>query len=1237
MQFTNFQNITDVSIGNVAHISRAADNGFWITNHHGDIVHYSKLTKQFTALPVKNIQGLGTNWCSIDDGKGHLYVGHGQSGLSIVDLKNKTVQNFLNDPKNPYSLPGNTVNSICIDHFGNVWIGTDHGLALYHQNTGEFTTFKHIPGNINSLIAAPIYALREMKDGTLWIASDIGGISILNLNNIAFATPQNITFQNIIPTNNNNSLSSGNIRSLLQDSYGNIWIGNYSSGVDFISRTPLHFHILPYIDKGEIVKYKPVWGIYADSEQQVWLGGENEIALFKDNKQIKTYDISTSLSRAYSQVFNIKRDLQDNLWLGLLDEGILKFNPQNNHFERIQLFNVMTIFNDNDGKLLIGTANGLYRYTQGVIHKEDYINNQLGEKSNYGILRDRQGKLWIGSFGEGISVFNKNNKLITRLKKGNGFCSNIINQLYMDSKGAVWAATKNGLGYFKETMNPNSFEIFNNKHGLTDSYVRAIQEDKTGDIWVSTNNGISLWNKKNRKFENYDYRDGIPLGNFIDGSVCMTSNGTMYFGSLKGVCYFNPLELKSKQWVSQVQLIDCDVFKRQTENGDNNFIIPIRNQAIELPYNQNSFRISFAVPDYSQSQQVEYAYMMEGLENSWNITRDENQVTFRNISPGSYIFKVKARLKNQDWDEIHVASISIIVHPPIWLAWYAKLIYALIMLLIAYYLIVAYKRKLILENTLELERRNSLNEQELNKERLRFYTNITHELRTPLTLILGPLEDLISDNNLSSYYNNKISIIHNSALRLLNLINQILEFRKTETQNRKLTVCKDDIGNLVTEIGLRYKELNRNEKVAFNINIETKETGIYFDSEIIATILNNLLSNAVKYTSEGEISIILRSISEEDNLFTEIEVKDTGYGINEMDLPRIFDPYFQACGEHQASGTGIGLALVKSLSVLHDGFLYVDSLVGKGTSFRFRILTQNTYPDALHKDNNTSQSGKEIFSQEDEIEKDIVEKPTILIVEDNRDIRDYITSSLHKDYNVIVAENGKEGLNFAQKNIPNLIVSDIMMPVMDGIQLCHKIKEDMRTSHIPVILLTAKDTIQDKEEGYESGADSYITKPFSAKLLRVRIQNILESRKRLAQQIASQTPEINAEKLQYQTQLNKLDEEFLAKITKIVEENLDSEKLDISFMMVKMNMSHTAFYRKVKALTGVSANEFIRKIRLKNSLQLILSGSCNISEAAYKTGFNDLGYFRECFKEEFKISPSEYLKQVKNNSDNPPK
>lgn len=1234
--FRNYSMDNGLITNDVTHLSHAADGGIWITHYHVGIEYYNKKTKEFILFADKDIEGMKSlNWCACDDGNGNLYVGHTNDGISVIDIKNRTARNIRYNSENPKGLPANNVRTIFIDSQKKIWVGTNRGLALFNPQTEEFITFRHDPRNPDSLGADDIYDIKEMKDGTLWISTGMAGISILNLSNITLVDPHKIKFQNMLEVKNDHKLSSPDVRRIFQDSFGNIWVGHSRRGIDFISSLSPVFKTLDYItDNIEETNEKQVWDICIDKQQQLWVGSENEISVFQNNILKKTINIRPYLSTDNPSVYisEIESDKNGNLLIGTNNDGIFRLNTLTYHIETIK-FNesreyIHAFREDPDGKILIGTERGVYSYKDGKVDTEKFINDQLSDKSIYCILRDRQGKLWIGTFGKGLFIFDQNNKLIKNLGTSNGFCSNAMISLLLDSEGGVWIATRNGLAHFNDTNNTDHYQIYDENTGLGNAYTRALQQDNSGNIWISTNAGISLWNKTEKRFSNYNFQDGVPMGNFTNGSAASGKNGMIYFGSLNSICYFNPQELIKKQIQTiPVQIIECITLNNHIENNTKEILIPSKENVINLSYNQNSFRVLFSVPDYSRNAQVEYAYKMEGVDDSWHNTQGDNQVAFRNIPHGDYTFKVKTRLKNQDWDETNIATLKFIIRPPLWLTWYAKILYVILACIIIYFLLLSYKRRLELKTSLELERKNSQNKEELNDERLRFYTNITHELRTPLTLILGPLEDLIHDKNLSVSYNKKINTIHASAIRLLNLINQILEFRKTETQNRRLTVAKCNLANVVTEIGLRYKELNQNDKVNITIEIQKKDMNIYFDSDMIITILNNLLSNAIKYTPKGEIRLSLHDIKDKDNYYTEIKVSDTGYGIEAEALPRIFDRYYQARNKHQSSGTGIGLALVKSLVELHEGILNVDSVIGKGTAFSVRLLTENTYPDALHTGNNGNLS--EINEDIEILKEDDNNHPVVLVIEDDYDIREYITTSLADDYNILSASNGKEGLVLAQKYIPNIIVSDIMMPEMDGIELCRKIKEDIRTSHVPVILLTAKDTIQDKEEGYESGADSYLTKPFSARLLRSRIYNLLESRRKLAGQINISAKEQNPDSESTSLNISDLDKQFLDKLTAIIEENMEIEELDIAFIKEKISMSYSAFYRKVKGLTDMSPNEFIRKIRLKNSRKLLITGSYNISETAYMSGFNDVVYFRKCFKEEYGMTPSEYIKEAK--------
>ena len=1235
-QFSSLTTKNGLCTNRIIDLAPAEDGGIWILHKEGEIQHYNTTTHEFTDYTKDNVQGLsGQNLTCMDDGNGHLYIGHTRNGMSILDLKEMTAKNFRYQPGNPQSLPGDYVRSIIMDHLNNIWIGTKHGMGLFDPLTGSCINIRHIVGNTHPLAGDNIHCITEMQDHTLWVASDLGGISVLNLHDFPNKHPEETELVNI--THLNSALSSPNTRRLLQDDFGNIWISNYSTGLDFIANYQSRFKILPYYmaNDGEKIA-KRIYGIKTGKDDSLWLGGENELSLCKGNRVIKSWDLSPYQKRAMSLLYIIEESREGMLWLGINDEGVICFNPKTESFKHIDLgvesLDIHAFFEDEEGKMWIGSEAGVYSYYKGNVKREDEINRRLKSPVVYAIAEDEQGKMWIGSLGGGVQVFDEKGNLVETLTTDNGLCSDNINQIYKDAEGGMWIATYNGLVYIKDTNHPRQWEIYDEHQGLDDSHIRAIQQDRSGNIWVSTYTNIAYWNKYRQKFNNYDHYNGVSMGGFVESGAAISKSGTVYFSSPDGVCYFNPaIIVAAKQQISPIRLIACEGYVRQQDGGGNRILTLDTDGALRLPHNENSFRISFTVADYSQIGQVEYTYQMKGLDNSWYDTDGENEVTFRNIVPGKYTFKVKARLKNGEWDESHVLEIPIVIAPPFWFTWYAFVVYVILFLMAVWFYVRSYKRKILLRNSLELERQKNLHEQSLNNERLRFYTNITHELRTPLTLIIGPLEDLVNDARLPEAYSLKIKMIHDSALRLLNLINQLLEFRKTETQNRRLTVSRGNLSSLVTEIGLRYKELNRNEKVKVYIDIDQLRQKVWFDTDVIQTIVNNLLSNAVKYTQEGKICLSMHQIEEADNLYIEISVSDTGYGIDENALPHIFDRYYQAEGKHQASGTGIGLALVKSLVQLHEGTLSVKSKLGKGTTFSFRILSDNPYTDALHKETETAvPENTEVQAEEFE---ETNQRPVLLIVEDNADIREYVSTAFQEHYKIVTACNGKEGFELALQHTPNIIVSDIMMPEMDGIELCRAIKDDMRTSHIPVILLTAKDSLHDKEEGYDSGADSYLTKPFSASLLRSRIHNLLKTRRKLAQKFADAIPQKtdgnipDDHKEEPAQELNRLDREFLDKLTSLIETNLDMEEMDIAFMTDKMNMSYSTLYRKVKALTNLSVSEFTCKIKIKNSMRLLQSGRYNITEVALMTGFNNLSYFRKCFKKECGMSPSEYVKQ----------
>ncbi|MFT3752832.1 MAG: two-component regulator propeller domain-containing protein [Paludibacter sp.] len=1233
-KFTYFlsdpKNPKSIATNDVTNLTQASDGNLWVCTYHFGVDYLDKKSMHFTHYNKTTVPGFVSNhvWCATDDGQGRLFIGHVFDGLSILSYKDRKIKNYTNNPNDPNSLPGQEVLSILTDKRKNIWIGTNNGLALFNPKTDNFTVFRNIPGKPYSLSSNRILAIKELEGDKLWIATSQGGINILDLQGTTLLDPSLITFQHIYANDDENGLSYQSVKEIYQDSFNNIWIGTLGGGINFISSKNRFFKThsySPYRGAKNSLNNKVVWGICTDNYDRVWIGTDGGgIDVF--DKGIKTNHYGNETGDLPDNfVISAMKDSDGNLWFGSGSRNVIKYNMKTKQFNVINSINsdvsIRCFFEDNDRNIWIGSNKGLYSYhlPTGSVRKFTSDNSPLPDNVILSVSQDAKGQLWIGTLGQGIAILTPDFRLIKNINTYNGFTSNAIHHILRDSDNRMWVATREGLALFKSVNDLQHYKVFTEKDGMADSYVCAIAEGKRGHIWFSTNSGISQLNVNTNKFINFNYLDGVPRGNFMSGSVAKAKDGTIYFGSQSGACYFNSLTLPFTYKTLAVRITEFSYFDKKTTMQKHTFSIPVADK-IELKYNQNTFNISFNIMDFGLNEETEYAYSLKGLDNSWYNLGSEKQVTFRNIPPGKYEFMVKSRLRNQEWSK-EITTFQIAIEPPFWLTWWAKSIYFILSAWLIIFILRFYKRRLDLENSLYLEQKNHQQEQVLNDERMSFYTNIAHELRTPLTLIIGPLKDLESDKSLSQLHTKKIALIHRSAIRLLNLINQIMEFRKTETHNRNLCIVKDDLAALVKEIGIKYEGLNRNPDINFKTSIETTETILYYDPEIITIILDNLISNALKYTKRGEIAISMRNAITEQNQITEIEVRDTGVGISPDAQSRIFDRYYQVKNEHHVSGSGIGLSLVKNLAELHQGTISVESEPGQGSTFRFRILTQNHYPEAMYTElSSTSKEPEDTTGSP---------KGLILIAEDNDEIREYIAGIFSDSFDVLTAVNGKDGTELAFERIPDIIISDIMMPVMDGTEFCKIMKEDIRTSHIPLILLTAKDSLQDKTEGYSIGADSYITKPFSAGLLQSRVNNLLESRKKMAALFSSSQTRKQAAVVE---SLNKLDKEFLDRITTIIEDNLDSEQINIAFIAERMNMSHSTLYRKIKALTNISANELIRKIKIQNAERLLLTGKYSVSEISFLVGISSSSYFRQCFKEEFGLSPTEYFKQIMEDS-----
>lgn len=1215
---TKSEAITDLCFSN--------DDAIWIATYQNglkkldlkndSIIHYNDLN-----IPQLNNYRIK---CIVDDKKGNLYIGHWGEGFSIFSEKTRSLKFFCYDPKKTDGLPDNDIMDIYLDSRGNIWLGTHKGLALYNPKTDTFDVARHDAFNQQSIADRDINSIEEIN-GELWIGTWKGGINIMNLDQLDRVSLKDAYFRHIPFNDLPTGLSSSSVSCFFRDSFKNIWIGAYGSGINVIPHRHEFFKKISYSplkDEENGLSNKIVTSISYDKQGQLWIATKNgNIDIYKDEKKIKSYGQGLNFISGNDILCSLT-DSKGNIWLGLDRNGLICFNEQKKTFEKIKITNndithtyITCIYEDKDANIWAGSNDGVIKYNpiSGKVEELNINSISLQDGLIRCISEDVNGNIWIGNWLNGISIITKEFDLIKSFTPWSGFISNNMSFIYKDSSDRMWVCCTNGLVLFPSvSTNDYSYKVLNQKNGIPDNYIKAVIEGKPGEIWMTTNAGISKYSVEDDKIINYDYHDGLPRASFVSAAVLRNDDGIIYFGSEDGICYFNVNNDSKKEEVPPIVITRFSLYNNQEIQSNNTIDIPV-NFKIELKYRENTFTIDFNIMDYALQSQIEYSYRLIGIDELWYQTNGRNQVTFRNISPGKYTFQVKSRIRNQEWSE-NITSLDIVIDPPFWLSWWAKIIYSLIIILIIISIIKFYKRRLALENQLYLEKQNNLQEQNLNLEKLQFYTNVAHELRTPITLILGPLGDLIEDKSLESSQTKKVSIIHKSALHLYGLVNQILEFRKTETHNRVLNIMYGDIFVTIQEVTLKYKELNQNRNISIQLFNET-ESPIYYDPEVIGIILDNIISNALKYTEKGTVVIKLREREIADVTYTEIEVSDTGCGIFPDALNKIFDRYYQAKGEKQAFGTGIGLALVKNLITLHNGIIDVKSKIGEGTSFFIRLQKDNTYPDALH-------IQKEENENNFQIKKDSI--PLLLIVEDNDEVLEYITSCFKESYEVITAKNGDEGVKIAKDRIPDIIISDIMMPVMDGITLCKILKEDIYTSHIPIILLTAKDTEQDKTEGYYIGADSYITKPFNANMLRTRVLNLLTAREKIAKYLSTNT----YKKVISSNALNELDNEFVKKTVSIIQDNMDSNQISVAFLAEQLHMSYSTFSRKIKALTGITVYDLIKRIKMQYAEQLLLMRKYTISEIAFQVGYNSMAHFREAFKSEYGVSPSSYIKNL---------
>lgn len=1131
-----------------------------------------------------------------------IYTDGYPQGVFCYSIKNNSLVHYHHDAT-ANRLSTNLVTGIQQDNNGIIWIITDHGgVNLLSKKTGTIWHLENKPEDIKSISQNSINAIYRDNTGIIWLGTYKKGINYYHENIIKFPVYRHLL-------SDVHSLPFDDVNRFVEDDKGNLWIGTNGGGLIYYDRSIGSFRTYKHNPANtNSISNDVIVSLCIDHNKKLWIGSYYGGLDCYDGQRFIHYkhDPQQAASISDNSIWEIYEDAQQQLWIGTLGGGLNRFDPQKNVFHH-------------------------YRKGPGSLN------------SNYiaALAEDQNGNLWIGT-ESGINVLNKQTNKFTYYthdsKDERSLSSNNVMALLKDSRGNMWVATRDGLNYFDKAT--NSFHHFNEANGLPENNILTLMEDNAHTLWLGTTNGISrAWVQDGAngamqiQFRNYDERDGLQGREFNENAALKTKRGELIFGGANGFNIISPEAISHNAIMPDVVLTDLRVFDKSPQPGEviNNRVL-LKSaisevKEITLKYHENIFSLEFAALNYSNPEKNQYAYKLEGFNNDWLTTDGTHRtITYTNLDPGKYIFRVKASNGDGVWNEKGTALLVTIL-PPFWKTIPAFIIYAL---LIAAILLAA--RRLTIQRAhmrfqLAQQKKEAERVHELDLLKLKFFTNVSHEFRTPLSLIMAPVEKMLKHTH-EPEQKKQYQLIYRNARRLLALVNQLLDFRKLEMQELRLYPSLGDIVSFVKEVTFSFTDMAGAKHITFNFTTDIPSLQISFDPDKLERILFNLLSNAFKFTPEhGSIEVRLTMLPGNDDnhnaQYVSIQVKDSGIGIPAEDKDKIFERFFQhdVPGTILNQGSGIGLAISKEFVRLHEGTISVESEPGKGTYFT--VLLPVTAPIA-----------KQVVAGSEELLVETTEaqtgqagkagrkKPVILIVDDNEDIRFYLKDNLRRNYTIYEAVNGAEGWEKTKQHQPDLVVSDVMMPVMDGMELCRNIKQDKHTSHIPVILLTARSAAEPKLEAFQEGANDYVTKPFSFEMLLSRIKNLLAQQEAMRKLFQKQV-EVNPSEIS----ITSVDEQFIRQSIETVEENISNPDFSVEDLSRALHMSRVALYRKLLALTGKSPLDFIKTIRLKRAAQLLEKSQCTISEIAYEVGFNNPKYFARNFRKEFGILPSEYAAQ----------
>ena len=1183
-----------------------------------------------------------------------LWVGT-KNGLNEFNFENESIKSFKLQILNSEFLSRNYTNnvtSIYESNEGDFWLGTITGLVRFNRTSGEYKSFPH------ELIRGwgSISQIDEDFSGKLWLATS-GELMRFNPATLSYDYYKNDPL-------NQQSISYNHVTSLCIDDTGILWVGTAGLGINLYDPKANRFSTL-VIKRDPLSRAKDfsVRSVLKDDNGFIWINAD---ILYRWNSKtgvIKSFESSTDNLDGFGIIFSMIQASDGIIWFAS-SEGFYKYNPSSEDIKHYKYDpvdstgltqkEVYAVFQDKQGSIWIASDrffSRLINIEKGIFQHFRYqATLPYNQQGHPVIYQDNKGKYWIGT-QNGLMRFNLEKKSFFTYKndpeKKNSLDNNFIKSICPDPNepdNILWLGTAGG-GLNRFNMEEGTFSYFTEKDGLPNNVVYGILPDEKGNLWLSTNKGLSKFNPQDSIFRNYDVNDGLQSNEFNTGAYFRSKDGELFFGGIKGLNYFYPDKIIDNPNIPRVVLTNIKLGdKYVTTKSKNSVLQKTISEAdkIVLPYDEDVITFEFAALDYSAPEKNRYAYKLENFNSNWIYSGSIRSATYIGLPPGEYIFHVKASNNDGVWNDKGV-TLSLIITPPWWQTWWAYILYGLLFLAGLYILRRYELNRMNLKNQLKIEKVESDSLRNLDQMKSHFFANISHEFRTPLTLILGHIESVLSSDSVDKI-KGKLLVANVNAKRLLALINQLLDLSKLESGGMKILATQIDLIPFLKNIFFSFESLAEKKEVLLQFNTELSKLEMCFDREKMEKIFLNLVSNAIKFSNEGGIVKIFVELNNEDdeNPKALITVSDNGVGIPEDQQDHIFDRFYQVDSSQTRSheGTGIGLALVKELVELHKGKISVKSKVDEGTVFTIELPAGKSHlnsseivPDNETRENQsatdlyiTSESEYEIQDQEESIIEDGYEaendREIILIVEDNKDIRTYIKDQLEENYKIIEAADGEAGLAAAKETIPDLIVTDVMMPQMDGYEFAKNIRGDERSSHIPIIMLTARAADEDKISGLETGVDDYLIKPFNPKELQVRIKNLLEMRsllrKRFSKALVIKPEEVS---------VIPADKKFMEKLISEIDKNLQEEDFTTAKLSNTMGMSMRTLSRKLNSLIDQSPSNLIRSMRLNRAAELLKKKVGNIAEVAYQVGFSDQAHFTRAFKKEFDLSPSDYAKK----------